>query len=279
MLNFTMVSQADDEKIRQKLLQCSDDRRQPEAFLSQDNRRKSFGSISGLFHPEDDVKSNNDLFTRATSDLQTLNDVFAKFRPVAKKKHTQDQDDAALFAYMEKRSSVSVGTFARRDSKASTSTVLTCSSDGFGEEKSNCGSLSSLLGSFGLNRSQAAVEEPPFQVAVRKCPSKRGNAVYRRGKLAAENKEWEKAVHYYHIALVKQRSYYGEDHLNTAETLSCLGLALIELNELFGAITALEECLHIRQKLLGPGAEECAVATNDIFRVLNSYKQQNSAPC
>lgn len=275
-----MESQADDEKIRQcELLHCSDDRRLPEVFLSQDNRRKSFTSIGDLFHSEEDAKSNGGLYTRATSDLQTLNDMFAKLRPVAKKKRT-DQDDAALFAYMEKRSCVSVGTFDRRDSKASISTMMTSSSDGFNEEKSYCGSLSSLLESFGLNnQTPNSVEEPSFQVAVRKCPSKRGNAVYRRGKEAAENKEWEKAVHYYHIALVKQRSYYGEDHLNTAETLSCLGLALMELDEHFGALTALEECLHIRQTLLGPGAEECVVTTNDIFRVLNSSKLQKSAQC
>jgi len=269
-----MAPQADDEKIRQNLFHCSDDRKLPEVY--QDNRRKSFGSIGELFYPEDDVKSNVDLYTHATSDVQTLNNVFAKFRPVATKKPLE-RDDAALFAYMERRSSSSIphGTIDRRDSKASVSTMLTSSSNGFGEveEKSYCDSLSSLLGSFGLNLSPNLEEEPPFEVAVRNCPSKRGNAVYRRGKVAAKNKEWEKAVHYYHIALVKQRSYYGEDHLNTAETLSCLGLALIELDELFGAITALEECLHIRQKLLGPGAEECAVTTNDIFRVLNSYKK------
>ena len=239
-------------------------------YLSQNNRCKSFGSISDLLNPEEEVKSDVDLYTHATSDLQTLNDMFAKFRPVANKKHIPDQDDAALFAYMEKRSSVSHGPMGRRDSNRS-SMSLSSFVDGFDEveENSRCGSLSSLLGSLGLNLAPDTVEESPFQVAVRKCPSKRGNAVYRRGKKAAEDGEWEKAVYCYHIALVKQRSYYGEDHIYTAETLNCLGLALIQLDELFGAITALEECLHIRQKLFGPGSEECAVTTNHICRVLD----------
>mmetsp|Transcript_8775 Transcript_8775/g.13261 ORF Transcript_8775/g.13261 Transcript_8775/m.13261 type:complete len:279 (+) Transcript_8775:139-975(+) len=272
-----MASQTNDiENAMEKLLRCSDDtddRRLPEVYLSQDNRRKSFGSISDLLNPEEEVKSDVDLYTHATSDLQTLNDMFAKFRPVANKKHIPDQDDAALFAYMEKRSSVSHGPMGRRGSNKSSRSSMSLSSfvDGFDEveENSRCGSLSSLLGSLGLNLAPDTAEESPFQVAVRKCPSKRGNAVYRRGKKAAEDGEWEKAVYCYHIALVKQRSYYGEDHIYTAETLNCLGLALIQLDELFGAITALEECLHIRQKLFGPGSEECAVTTNHICRVLD----------
>ena len=40
----------------------------------------------------------------------------------------------------------------------------------------------------------------------------------------------------------------------------------MEIEEYFGAITALEECLHIRQKFLGPGSEECAVTTTNICR-------------
>lgn len=122
--------------------------------------------------------------------------------------------------------------------------------------------------------SAAAAEYSPFQIAVKSCPSKRGNAIYRLGKKAANNGEWARAVHYYHIALVKQRSYYGENHLKSAETLNSLGLALMELGELLGAITALEECLAIRQELLGPGAEECASTTTNICRVLDAHACQ-----
>ena len=119
-------------------------------------------------------------------------------------------------------------------------------------------------------------EESALQVLVKKCPCKKGNAVYRRGRIAAADEEWEQAVQYYHVALVQQRAYYGEDHLNVAKTLSCLGMALIELGEYFSAITALEECLFIFQKVLGPGAEECVSATNNIRLALDRSKQQNS---
>ncbi|KAK1747430.1 hypothetical protein QTG54_001393 [Skeletonema marinoi] len=157
-----MASQTNDiEHAMEKLLRCSDDtddRRLPEVYLSQNNRCKSFGSISDLLNPEEEVKSDVDLYTHATSDLQTLNDMFAKFRPVANKKHIPDQDDAALFAYMEKRSSVSHGPMGRRDSNKSSRSSMSLSSfvDGFDEveENSRCGSLSSLLGSLGLNLAQ-----------------------------------------------------------------------------------------------------------------------------
>ena len=118
-----------------------------------------------------------------------------------------------------------------------------------------------------------AADESPFQKAVRECPSRKGNAIYRLGRKAADCEEFAKAVHYYHIALVKQRSYYGKDHLKTAETLNFLGLALIELGELYGAIVALEESLYIRQKILGPGAEECATTTTNISLVLDAQKR------
>eukprot|EP00986_Skeletonema_menzelii_P001448 scaffold386_cov135-Skeletonema_menzelii.AAC.3 len=269
-----MASQMNDENIgqEQNLLHCSGD----------------------LFNPEEDVKSDVDLYTQATSDLQTFG-MFAKFRPVANKKKknnpTQalDHDDAALFAYIERRSSISHKTSDRRDSRrssisdkifdrcdsrSSSRSAMSSSSEGFGDAEGGR-RLSSFFGNIGRKSTSDLAGESSFQVVVKQCPSKKGNAVYRRGKIAAENREWEKAVHYYHIALVKQRAYYGEDHINTAETLSCLGLALIEIGEYFGAITALEEALHIRQKLLGPGAEECVLTTNSICRALDRYKQQN----
>lgn len=272
----TMTSQTGDENTG-SYSRCSDDRRLPEVYLSKNGRRKSFTDI---FQPEEDVRSDEDLYTHAASDLQKLNSMFASFRPVSKrdskKKNTQDQDDAALSAYMEKRS-VPNGEYGRRGSTSSVFSSASSLFDGFDDvdDKSHCGSLASFFGSIGRNVASDSAEESPFQVAVRTCSSKRGNAVYRRGKKAADSGEWEKAVHYYHIALVKQRSYYGEDHINTAETLNCLGLALMELEEFFGAITALEECLHIRQKLLGPGAEECAETTTNICRVLDGYQNQN----
>lgn len=118
-----------------------------------------------------------------------------------------------------------------------------------------------------------AADESPFEKAVRECPSRKGNAIYRLGRKAADCKEFAKAVHCYHIALVKQRSYYGKNHLKTAETLNFLGLALIELGELYGAIVAFEESLYIRQKILGPGAEECATTTTNISLVLDAQKR------
>ncbi|KAL7429206.1 hypothetical protein ACHAXM_001582 [Skeletonema potamos] len=254
----------------------ADDRKLPEVYLSKNSRRKS---ITNMFQPEEDVRSDADLYTHATSDLQMLHNMFAPFRPASKrdatKTHTQGLDDDALFAYIEKRS-VPHGEYDRRRSSSSgfsISSLFDVSDDA--EEKSHCGSLASLFGNIGRNVAPDSAEESPFQVAVRNCSSTRGNAVYRRGKKAADSGEWEKAVYYYHIALVKQRSYYGEDHINTAETLNCLGLALLELEEFFGAITALEECLHIRQNLLGPGAEECAETTTNICRVLDGYHKQN----
>ena len=251
-----------------------DRRNVPEVYLSHNKRRGSFGSnLSQIFLPE-------------TSDIPTqiLNDVFAKFRPVSAKKHVQkvqQEDDAALFAYLERRGSAHQA-YGRLDSSATSASRSSISSS-FTDElidderKPRRSSLSALLSTIKLNFVQDVEKETPFQAAVNKCPSKKGNAVYRFGRNAADLGQWEKAVHCYHIALAKQRSYYGEDHLKTAETLNALGLALIELEEHFGAITALEECLHIRQKLLGPGAEECAVTTNNISRVLDLYQRQNGA--
>jgi len=82
-------------------------------------------------------------------------------------------------------------------------------------------------------------------------------------------------VAYYHIALVKQRQYYGEDHIVTSNTLNELGLALTHMGEHFGALTALEEALHIRQELLGAGAEEVAETTSNIWMVLKASQEED----
>jgi len=117
-------------------------------------------------------------------------------------------------------------------------------------------------------------EDPTLQAAVQQSKSVKGNKVHMRGKKAAANGDWKKAVAYYHIALVKQRNYYGEDHIITSNTLNDLGLALMHMGEHFGALTALEEALQIRQEALGAGAEEVAETTSNIWKVLK-VSQEN----
>ena len=286
------ASQENDENIglEHNPLHRSDDRMLPEVYHSEDNRRRSLLHNIGDSNPEEEMK--------------TLNDMFKKFRPVGNKKkmaeEAQDHDDAALFAYMERRSSTSYGrgdsgsgrrgstSYGRGDSgsgrRGSISSILfdrrisrdSTSAMSSSSDQSERGSFSSIFGNIRRISTPDLTEESALQVLVKKCPCKKGNAVYRRGRIAAADGEWEQAVQYYHVALVKQRAYYGEDHLNVAKTLSCLGMALIELGEYFSAITALEECLFIFQKVLGPGAEECVSATNNIRLALDRSKQQNS---
>ncbi len=117
-------------------------------------------------------------------------------------------------------------------------------------------------------------EKTSFENAVDQSNSVNGSKIFRRGKRAAERGDWKKAVAYYHIALVKQREFYGEDHVKTAETLNNLGIALMQLGELYGAMTALEEALDIRQKVLGAGAEEVAETTSNIWLVLKASQEQ-----
>ena len=146
---------------------------------------------------------------------------------------------------------------------------------------------SSFLGLFGDNadeisklssaeptKKRETEEEASLQAAVKQSKSVKGHRVFAKGKQAAENGDWKKAVAYYHIALVKQREYYGEDHLVTSNTLNALGLALMHLGEHFGALTALEEALHIRQEALGAGAEEVAETTSNIWQVLKASQQE-----
>jgi len=142
-------------------------------------------------------------------------------------------------------------------------------------------SMSSFFGLFGDDAEEIAKlsssgqrpkEEPSLQKAVKQSKSVKGNRVYARGRRSAENGDWKKAVAYYHIALVKQRKHYGEDHVVTADTLNALGVALTNLGEHFGALTALEEALQIRQDLLGAGAEEVAETTSNIWMVLRASR-------
>lgn len=118
------------------------------------------------------------------------------------------------------------------------------------------------------NSARSREEEHTLQAAVKQSKSVKGYRVYKRGLQAAQDQDYKKAVAYYHIALVKQREYYGEDHVQTSNTLNALGLALMGLGEHFGALTALEEALHIRQELLGAGAEEVAETTSNIWMML-----------
>ncbi|KAL7527005.1 hypothetical protein ACHAXR_001757 [Thalassiosira sp. AJA248-18] len=155
--------------------------------------------------------------------------------------------------------------------------------------RASTGSFTSYLGLFGddedeiaklsstkpeRNAEKETKEAPTLQAAVKESKSVRGHRVYARGRQAAENGDWKKAVAYYHIALVKQRKHYGEDHIVTSNTLNSLGLALMHLGEHFGALTALEEALHIRQELLGAGAEEVAETTSNIWMVLKASQEE-----
>lgn len=148
-------------------------------------------------------------------------------------------------------------------------------------------SMASLFGLFGddedeiekLSSNQKPVskkekEDPSLQAAVKQSKSVKGHRVFVKGEQAAEKGDWKKAVAYYHIALVKQREYYGEDHHVTSKTLNSLGVALMKLGEHFGALTALEEALHIRQESFGAGAEEVAETTSNIWMVLKSSQEE-----
>ena len=150
----------------------------------------------------------------------------------------------------------------------------------FGDDEAEIAKLSATnIASQRHHGDVAAGEEkdPTLQEAVNKSKSVKGQRVFNRGTQAAEEGNWKKAVAYYHIALVKQRKYYGEDHIVTSNTLNALGLALMHLGEHFGALTALEEALHIRQELLGAGAEEVAETTTHIWKVLKASQDEESA--
>lgn len=145
----------------------------------------------------------------------------------------------------------------------------------FGEDPEEIAKLSSSKrssASAAANTNGGKAPDKPacLQSAVKKSKSVKGNRVFIRGQQSAAKGDWKKAVAYYHIALVKQRKYYGEDHIITSNTLNDLGLALVHLGQHFGALTALEEALHIRQKILGAGAEEVAETTSNIWMVLKA---------
>lgn len=136
----------------------------------------------------------------------------------------------------------------------------------FGDNEEEIAKLSSSKPASNMEKE----EDPHLQAAVTQSKSVKGHRVFAKGKQAADRGNWKKAVAYYHIALVKQREYYGEDHLVTSSTLNSLGLALMNLGEHFGALTALEEALHIRQEALGAGAKEVAETTSNIWMVLKA---------
>mmetsp|Transcript_21528 Transcript_21528/g.46807 ORF Transcript_21528/g.46807 Transcript_21528/m.46807 type:complete len:367 (-) Transcript_21528:155-1255(-) len=155
----------------------------------------------------------------------------------------------------------------RRGSTASIASFFSL----FGDDEAEISKLSSAKPVSNTEQT----EEPSLQDAVNKSKSVKGQRLFIRGGKAAEEGDWEKAVAYYHIALVKQRKYYGEDHIVTSNTLNSLGLALMNLGEYFGALTALEEALHIRQEKLGAGAEEAAETTSNISMVLKASQEDN----
>mmetsp|Transcript_16392 Transcript_16392/g.34451 ORF Transcript_16392/g.34451 Transcript_16392/m.34451 type:complete len:333 (-) Transcript_16392:371-1369(-) len=142
------------------------------------------------------------------------------------------------------------------------------------DEKGDSGGGLRASGKSKTLKSPPKEEKTSFETAVDQSNSVNGSKIFRRGKRAAERGDWKKAVAYYHIALVKQREFYGEDHVKTAETLNNLGIALMHLGELYGAMTALEEALDIRQKVLGAGAEEVAETTSNIWLVLKASQEQ-----
>jgi len=149
----------------------------------------------------------------------------------------------------------------------------------FGEDPEEIAKLSSSKPSSASAVANTNGEKAPdkptcLQSAVKQSKSVKGKRVFIRGQQSAAKGDWKKAVAYYHIALVKQRKYYGEDHIVTSNTLNDLGLALVHLGEHFGALTALEEALHIRQNILGAGAEEVAETTSNIWMVLKASQDE-----
>jgi len=109
--------------------------------------------------------------------------------------------------------------------------------------------------------------------AAKRTKAVKGRRAFTKGEQAAADGDWKRAVAYYHVALAKQREHYGEDHVATSDTLNSLGVAMMNLGEPFGALTALEEALRIRQRALGAGAEEAAETTNNMWAVLRSSRE------
>lgn len=149
------------------------------------------------------------------------------------------------------------------------------------KRRGSTNSMASFFGMFGDDAAEISklssakpagitAEKPSLETAVNQSKSVKGHRLFIRGEKAAGEGDWKKAVAYYHIALVKQRKYYGEDHIVTSKTLNALGLALMNIGEHFGALTALEEALHIRQEKLGAGSEEAAETTSNVCLVLKA---------
>eukprot|EP00567_Pseudictyota_dubia_P014054 CAMPEP_0197436322 /NCGR_PEP_ID=MMETSP1175-20131217/3784_1 /TAXON_ID=1003142 /ORGANISM="Triceratium dubium, Strain CCMP147" /LENGTH=169 /DNA_ID=CAMNT_0042965577 /DNA_START=304 /DNA_END=810 /DNA_ORIENTATION=- len=101
-----------------------------------------------------------------------------------------------------------------------------------------------------------------------------GHVFYKQGVEYANKQEWRKAVIMYNRALKLQRHVLGKNHIDCAQTLNDIGVALTHLGESYGAMTSLQEALWIRQVVLGDG-HPCVVQTTcDLWKLLDQERER-----
>jgi len=104
-----------------------------------------------------------------------------------------------------------------------------------------------------------------------------GHIYYSMAFKKAQEGEWINALRLYNRALILQRKSLGIHHVVCARTLNGIGVALTQLGEAYsyGAMTALEEALCIRQDCLGDGHADVAETTNNLWKLLNHHNERN----
>ena len=92
----------------------------------------------------------------------------------------------------------------------------------------------------------------------------------------AQEGEWKNALRLYNRALILQRRSLGIHHVVCARTLNGIGVALTQLGEAYsyGAMTALEEAMCIRQNRLGDGHADVAETANNLWKLLHQHNER-----
>ena len=176
------------------------------------------------------------------------------------------------------------GLFSRRFSGGAETTEKTGLS---GDRSKSCAYVSSMYELGEAKEKRGEMEEAiacwtrAILVARRQqgCHPETARALDNVGEAFAKQKRWDEALAAWNEALMIRKRHLNTDwHPEVARILNKIGVALgrstKDGDHTYSALMAFEKALQIQQEILGPGHEDCAETTQNMFFLLNDYNHR-----
>uniref|UniRef100_A0A7S1ZJ33 Kinesin light chain n=1 Tax=Trieres chinensis TaxID=1514140 RepID=A0A7S1ZJ33_TRICV len=113
----------------------------------------------------------------------------------------------------------------------------------------------------------------------RSCDIETARALDSVGDKFTKHGRWDEALAAWNEMLNVQKRYLRTDwHPEVARTLNKIGVALSRIrngsDHTYSALMAFEKALEMQQDTLGPGHEDCVETTQNMFKLLQGFRQR-----